>query len=256
MVKIVMKSWKDHAALIDDSSGKKDVVIDAMHKRIANYSWRMLSMQHIRRSENSAPLSLTDRINGEPQNKMVVEESNAAQAEAHAASASRDDYTSLSTVPLPESYSKMKQSALRNASRSRGPNSPSISSTSPFYTDPLLQSFPVNNLVLPKLPNRATLVEDKAEVGKGVCSLEYSDHGTGDFRSPSFLVTDNSNGSTISPLRYRRHVILRNKPPMPDGMPHVRSRAPAVPGKDHIDASTTLIVTMQDIVTGLEVDLW
>ena len=32
--------------------------------------------------------------------------------------------------------------------------------------------------------------------------MEYSDHGTGDFRSPSFTVIDNCNGSSISPLRY------------------------------------------------------
>jgi hypothetical protein len=39
-------------------------------------------------------------------------------------------------------------------------------------------------------------------IGKGNLCLEYSDHGTGDFRSPSFSVVDNSNGSSISPLRF------------------------------------------------------
>ena len=40
------------------------------------------------------------------------------------------------------------------------------------------------------------------KIGKGTLCVEYSDHGTGDFRSPSFTVIDNCNGSSISPLRY------------------------------------------------------
>lgn len=84
-------------------------------------------------------------------------------------------------------------------------------------------------------------------IGKGALCVEYSDHGTGDFRSPSFVVLDNFDGSSISPLRYRTHEISRGKPPMPDSLPGVRSY-------DNNDAST-LVVTMWDVGSGLEVDL-
>jgi len=46
-------------------------------------------------------------------------------------------------------------------------------------------------------------------VGKGSLCVEYTDYGTGDFRSPSFAVVDNFNGSNISPLRYKHHSIFR-----------------------------------------------
>jgi len=46
-------------------------------------------------------------------------------------------------------------------------------------------------------------------VGKGSLCVEYTDYGTGDFRSPSFAVVDNFNGSNISPLRYKYHAIYR-----------------------------------------------
>ena len=50
----------------------------------------------------------------------------------------------------------------------------------------------------------------KGSIGKGMLSLEYSDCGTGDFRNPSFYVICH-NGSTITPLRYKHHVILPGK---------------------------------------------
>ena len=45
------------------------------------------------------------------------------------------------------------------------------------------------------------------EIGKGTLCMEYSDLGTGDFRSPSFIVAS-ADGSTISPLRYLRYQII------------------------------------------------
>jgi len=85
------------------------------------------------------------------------------------------------------------------------------------------------------------------KMGKGLLCCEYSDHGTGDFRTPSFMMVDNSNGSSISPLRYKRHAIYRGKLPMPDAMPSIRCL-------NEREAST-LVVTMADVNTGLEVDL-
>lgn len=85
------------------------------------------------------------------------------------------------------------------------------------------------------------------KLGKGGLCVEYSDHGTGDFRSPSFSVLDNVNGSTISPLRYHSHRIFAGKEVIPGGLPSIRCPTKA-------DA-TTLIVTMVDEGSGLEVEL-
>ena len=85
-----------------------------------------------------------------------------------------------------------------------------------------------------------------AETGKGNLALEYSDHGTGDFRSPSFSIIT-SNASSISPLRYRKHKIFPGKPPLPDFLPGIRC--------DESNA-TTLVVTMSDVFCGIEVDLY
>jgi alpha-galactosidase len=97
-------------------------------------------------------------------------------------------------------------------------------------------------------PNRRRAFERQGgTISKGILSLEYSDHGTGDFRSPSFVSLDTVNGGAISPLRYRKHVIIEGKIDMPDNLPGLRYL-----GKNK---ATTLIVTMGDAGTKLEVDL-
>ena len=95
--------------------------------------------------------------------------------------------------------------------------------------------------------HRQTFERTLGKMGKGLLCCEYSDHGTGDFRTPSFMVVDNFNGSSISPLRYKRHAIYRGKLPMPDAMPAIRCLSER--------EASTLVVTMVDPVTGLEVDL-
>lgn len=95
--------------------------------------------------------------------------------------------------------------------------------------------------------NKQTFERQLGKLGKGLLCAEYADHGTGDFRSPSFIVVDNYNGSSISPLKYKRHKIYRGKLPMPESMPAIRC-------KDESEAST-LVVTMVDSGSGLEVDL-
>lgn len=87
----------------------------------------------------------------------------------------------------------------------------------------------------------------QGKLGKGGVCVEYADQGTGDFRSPSFTIVDNFNGSTISPLKYRKHKIYRGKLPMPEHMPSIRCHS-------EFEAST-LVITMADSTTGLEVDL-
>jgi hypothetical protein len=101
-----------------------------------------------------------------------------------------------------------------------------------------------------KDPNRYksahTFERQLGKLGKGLLCVEYTDQGTGDFRSPSFVVVDNFNGSTISPLRYRSHRIYKGKLPL-ENMPSIRCI-------DENEAST-LVVTLVDIITGLEIDL-
>lgn len=86
--------------------------------------------------------------------------------------------------------------------------------------------------------------------GKGSIKHEYSDYGTGDFRPPSFRCGF-SNGSTTSPVRYVKHVIFPGRSQMDDPcMPHVRVKA-----EDSAALATTLVVTLQDHVSGFEIDL-
>lgn len=95
-------------------------------------------------------------------------------------------------------------------------------------------------------PNKQTFDRTLGKIGKGMLCVEYTDHGTGDFRSPSFLAVDQASGSSISPLRYRHHVIYAGKLTL-EGMPSVRCL-------DDGEAST-LVVTLADAHSGLEVDL-
>lgn len=83
-------------------------------------------------------------------------------------------------------------------------------------------------------------------IGKGNLWMEYSDAGTGDFRPPSFLVVY-SNGSSITPLKYKSHRIFPGKEKLQGFLPSIRCRG------DH-DA-TSLVITMADQLCGLEVDL-
>jgi hypothetical protein len=85
------------------------------------------------------------------------------------------------------------------------------------------------------------------KIGKGGICCEYSDFGSGDFRSPSFEVVDNYNGSSIAPLRYRKHRIYKGKLPMPDCLPGIRCL--------NENEASTLVVTLADVITGVEVDL-
>lgn len=82
-------------------------------------------------------------------------------------------------------------------------------------------------------------------IGKRSLLSEYADHGTGDFRTPSFKVQCEY-GSSITPLRYIRHEILNGRLPLPDYFPGIRLEK---------DEATTLIVTMHNIYLGLEVDI-
>lgn len=84
---------------------------------------------------------------------------------------------------------------------------------------------------------------DPEILGKNTKLLEFSDQGTGDYRDPSFKVTFKKDGSSVCPIQYRGHRITDGKMPMPSPMPALYT--------DTIEEATTLIVEMEDVLTGL-----
>ncbi|KAF4723806.1 hypothetical protein FOZ63_033371, partial [Perkinsus olseni] len=93
-------------------------------------------------------------------------------------------------------------------------------------------------------------------MGKNSLMLEYSDHGTGDYRLPSFRVRYNAKSelghSDISPLEYVDHRITQGKGRISE-RPH--SSLPQVRCESD-DECITLEVDLQDSVSGLTVTLF
>ena len=87
--------------------------------------------------------------------------------------------------------------------------------------------------------------------------LEYSDYGTGDFRSPSFYIRC-TNSSTITPLKYKSYQIIPGKPILPHHLPSIYGESPSMEEQGVINPNdaTTLIITMWDNIVGLEVSLY
>jgi len=89
------------------------------------------------------------------------------------------------------------------------------------------------------------------KVGRNTKLLEWADLGTGDYRAPSFTVSY-SDGGSISPLVYKGHQIIPGKLPMTYAkgkLPELRGGAP------DSGECTSLVVQMEDKLTGLEFDL-
>lgn len=84
---------------------------------------------------------------------------------------------------------------------------------------------------------------DAEVLGKNTKLLEFSDFGTGDYRDPSFKLTFHRDGSSVCPLEYRGHKIVQGKVPMPSPMPALYT--------DSTEEATTLIVDLEDILTGI-----
>lgn len=84
---------------------------------------------------------------------------------------------------------------------------------------------------------------DPEILGKNTKLLEFSDAGTGDYRDPSFKLTFAKDGSSVCPIEYRRHKIVEGKVPMPSPMPGLYTES--------TEEATTLIVEMEDMLTGL-----
>eukprot|EP01041_Mallomonas_annulata_P002693 gene2693-5303_t len=231
-------------------------------KRLENACWRMMGMKMGSSDELSSP-AMQNNCNG-----LSID----------------DDYASMDTVDISYSAGTSLPPKSPMGLRSRTGSGAPLPEIPEGYFTPTnggrsslsLATGSSNDMLVPaaRIPNNSTattttrtgsgpspshskkqeskpagyrLYERKTgEIGKGELCVEYSDHGTGDFRSPSFTVSS-ANGSSISPLRYRRHKIYKGKLPLPYPLPAIRSSS--------VYDSSTLVVTLADIHTGLEVDL-
>lgn len=235
----VQKSWKMNRSVSTDDEGY------LQKRRLENYSWRILSKAMLPTKAKETPI--TTRI------------------KSHSVT------FDVPLIPTGDDPVTAPQTRLRSASNPIASASFSMGSKSHSFNPEALNEFmqlnamtkfvqsdsasPVRQLDqvvrqkghIRHHANKQTFERQLGKLGKGLLCAEYADHGTGDFRTPSFIVVDNLNGSSISPLKYKRHRIYRGKLPMPDGLPGIRSEGNA-------DAST-LVVTMSDTGSGLEVDL-
>lgn len=106
---------------------------------------------------------------------------------------------------------------------------------------------PKEKPALKKRINTHTYERAIGKLGKGGICSEYSDIGSGDYRSPSFVVIDNLNGSSITPLKYESHRIFKGRIPFVSSLPYIKITDE--------DECSTLVVTMVDRICGLKVDL-
>lgn len=231
----VQKTWKENKRW---SSKSKDDADFVQRKRLENYSWRIMSKFSVasegkdsgRKKSLSVSFDMDDDIESPDKSSSVRERSlsNPAMKVASFSGLSNLRYDPKCSLLDLNSMSKLVD--MKETSPSRQ------------FLENIMGGYGIK-----RHKNLQTFERQLGKIGKGNLCCEYSDHGTGDFRTPSFLVVDNCNGSTISPLKYRRHKIHRGKLPMPDNMPSIRCM--------NDDEATTLVVTLGDIGTGIEVDL-
>ncbi len=216
----VQKTWKENRVW---SSNSLDDVTYTQKKRLENYSWRILS-QLIKREDDLSYL--------------VESKANSGSATPRRSELIID--TRRRAISTPIAY---RPTLDRVATKIH--DFPKSLKMSPFASKRIETPAAASPMHLAEKTIQ-TFERQLGKLGKGALCVEYNDHGTGDFRSPSFVVVDHFNGSAISPLRYRSHKIYKGKIPI-EGMPSIRCL-------DENEAST-LVVTLVDAVSGLEVDL-
>jgi len=244
----IQKTWKENRSW---NALSASVDVDILQKRrLENYSWRIMSKAAMVNGRSPASSSEKTRKKSHSVTFNIHESQSQdfllpiAKTETAPETRRRAQTDAAPPLPLPEVISANTSFSDLSAMAKLV----DFSSSTPSTKGRLLEGL-VNKSKTQKHHHRNIQTFDRqiGKLGKGLLCSEYTDHGTGDFRSPSFLVVDNYNGSAISPLRYRRHKIYRGKLPMPDSMPSVRCL-------DEKEAST-LVVTMVDAGSGLEVDL-
>lgn len=259
----IQKTWKDMKSM----KGTADDIEAFQKRRLENYAWRMMSKK-VRSPRLPGPTSLDseDGRFGGLTARVVEVETDLSQGHKKAVQGGglsdvRKRSTSTPALYVVDQDTEARSTSFNNRFRA----APSAFRTHSTDTDPLEARLGIQRVAsaeqfssIPQSPflgnnsciisggRRHSFDRDEGQIGKGSLCVEYSDQGTGDFRSPSFVVVDNFTGSSISPLRYRRHAIFKGKHPLPKNMPGIRSD-----GKD----ASSLVVTMADIGSGLEVDL-
>jgi hypothetical protein len=220
------------------------------HRRLENYSWRIMSKISIHDCQKQNKLSSTSRrgslrslastsdlhsIGRKPQLGTIHEGTLVDKYDIGPIDAMHSNLCkTLKTAPSEANLTLLKEKSIQTMSEQASIN----------YKHPILDNIKSGQQ---KYKRSHRFNRTIGKVGRGGLCVEFADHGTGDFRTPSFLIVDNFNGSSISPLRYRRHRIYKGKLNMPDGMPGIKCE-----GEN--DAST-LVVTLADVITGIEVDI-
>ncbi|WP_155286832.1 alpha-galactosidase [Lacticaseibacillus zhaodongensis] len=125
------------------------------------------------------------------------------------------------------------------------------------YIIQLIHGYPVKRYFGPRLKafngsarledfNHAFAVaSDASPYSMTTLPFEYSTSGTGDYRTPGYQVNDGNN-QLIPPLRYASHRIISGSGKQPIDLPQLRNAA---------DNSETLIITLQDQLSGLQLNL-
>jgi hypothetical protein len=257
----VQKTWKE------SKSGSNDDNDYFQKKRLENYSWRIMSklsqqpdellpsLANSPRTSNTTPGStrrkslsvafhedggsFVDKENLENQQTPIRRRSFSNAPTNNLQNYKVDPHLSFQDLKSLSKLAEEKQQQQQYPTTSASP-SPSKGNAQRFLENLAKDTHSTH------YKSRQTFERQLGKLGKGALCVEYSDHGTGDFRTPSFIVVDNYNGSAISPLRYRSHKIYKGKLPL-EGMPSIRCL--------NENEASTLVVTMVDAVSGLEVDL-
>lgn len=210
-------------------------------RRLENYAWRIMSKVNMADAKTWKPYLPSSRVN----NKSDPIRRVASVTDLHSSVSHAQGSSETNSSPIKSASSDldlMETKAHHTNTTPRSSNEPTLKGLHHPVIDKLPSRAPQRHSI-----NHEKVTSMMEKVGKGGLCSEYSDHGTGDFRTPSFMLVDNFNGSGISPLKYRHHEIYKGKLPMPDNMPGVRCL-------DEEEAST-LVVTLSDTICGLEVDL-
>jgi len=244
----IQKIWKENKSWTSKSKDESDFV---QKKRLENYSWRIMSKFSLNPDVKEAKETGVRKKSMSVSFDMDDEDDNMET--------SPDKAGTLTAFSRRRSLSNpaMKMASFSGVSKNShyDPKCSFVDLNSMAKLVDIKETSPSRQFLeniaggggIKRHKNLQTFERQLGKIGKGNLCCEYSDHGTGDFRSPSFLIVDNRNGSSISPLKYRRHKIYRGKLPMPDNMPAIRSFSD--------EEASTLVVTLGDVGSGLEVDL-
>jgi hypothetical protein len=253
----IQKTWRENRSWVPLHTNDADYIA---RKRLENYSWRMMTkMAQHPKQEGTTP---GKPGGGKPRGQSwgSASYSPGKENEQHFNEHHHDgEHSQLDDHETADKKPAAAQLRGRSAStpalvneymQIKDPKATTSQQQAHHQPSPIdEEAFAFEERVSPSVPTKKSVQTFERKlglVGKGVLCVEYTDYGTGDFRSPSFIAIDHSTGSAISPLRYRSHKIYRGKLPF-DEMPSIRCEKES-------DAST-LVVTLVDSVTGLEIDL-